>query len=97
MAAVKIFTGFYMPNAFTPGNDGINDVFRIPPATTLSLKEFAVYDRWGTKLFSTINKETGWDGTFNGKKQRPGVYVYYIRSIINGLEVFTKGSVVLVR
>jgi gliding motility-associated-like protein len=42
-----------MPNAFTPNGDGKNDVFRIPPGTSLQLKEFSIYDEWGTKVFST--------------------------------------------
>ena len=86
-----------MPNAFTPNNDGINDIYRIPPATTLTLKEFSIYDRWGTKLFSTRDVQAGWDGTFNGKRQNSGVYVYYLKSVINNKEISLKGSFHLVR
>jgi gliding motility-associated-like protein len=96
-AVIKIFTALYMPNAFTPDDDGVNDLFRIPPNTTLTLKEFSVYDRWGNRIFTTKNKKNGWDGTFNGKKQNAGVYIYYIKSVINNKEVFLKGVCVLVR
>ena len=94
---VKIFTHLFMPTAFTPNNDGINDIYRIPPATTLTLKEFSIYDRWGTKLFSTRDVQAGWDGTFNGKRQNSGVYVYYLKSVINNKEISLKGSFHLVR
>ena len=94
---IKIFTGLYMPNAFTPNDDGMNDLFRIPPMTNLTLKEFSVYDRWGNRIFTTKNQNKGWDGTFNGKKQNTGVYTYFIKSIINSKEVLLKGNFTLVR
>lgn len=96
-ATIKIFTGLYMPNAFTPNDDGMNDLFRIPPTNNLTLKEFSVYDRWGNRIFTTKNSNRGWDGTFNGKKQNAGVYTYFIRSIINSKEIFLKGNFTLVR
>ena len=97
VAVIKIFTDLYMPTAFTPNNDGVNDIYRIPPASTLTLKVFSVYDRWGTRMFSTKDVQAGWDGTYNGKKQNTGVYVYYLKSIINNREVSLKGSFLLVR
>ncbi len=96
-AVIKVFTDLFMPTAFTPNNDGINDIYRIPPSATLTLKEFSVYDRWGTKLFSTKDVQAGWDGSFNGKRQNSGVYVYYLKSVINNKEVSLKGSFLLVR
>ena len=96
-AAIKIFSGLYMPNAFTPNDDGMNDLFRIPPMTNLTLKEFSIYNRWGHRIFTTKNSNKGWDGTFHGKKQNAGVYTYFIRSIINSKEVLLKGNFTLVR
>ena len=95
-AVIKIATALYMPNAFTPNNDGVNDLFRIPPNTILDLKEFSIYDRWGSRIFTTRNKNIGWDGTLNGIKQSTAVYVYYIKCIINNKDIFLKGNFTLV-
>jgi hypothetical protein len=48
---IKIYKKLAMPNAFTPINDGKNDIFRIPQDVTFALREFAVFDRWGKKYF----------------------------------------------
>lgn len=94
---VKIAKPFYVPNAFTPNGDGKNDVFRIPPGISLKLKEFAIYDQWGTKVFSTENISKGWDGTFSGKKQAAGVYVYIIKATNEKGRIVLKGSFLLIR
>ncbi len=68
-----------VPNAFTPLNsDGVNDVFR--PFLSFLPKSyyFAVYNRWGNKVFETKNPLEGWDGKINGKYAREGVYVYFV-------------------
>jgi len=91
-----VFSPFYMPNAFTPNGDGKNDVFRIPPGSSLRLEEFSIYDRWGTRIFSTQNIDKGWDGTINGKQLPTGVFIYVIKGT-NGNSVFLKGSVTLIR
>ena len=63
--SVCVFEGFnfYMPNAFTPNNDGLNDVL-LPKGTgwIYANYKFEVYNRWGHKVFSTNNVNTGWDG-----------------------------------
>jgi gliding motility-associated-like protein len=97
LAVVKIYRALNMPGAFSPNGDGVNDVFRIPPGITMQLNQFAVYDRWGTKVFSTTNAGQGWDGTIAGRPQPAGVYIYFIvGSDLKG-PVNTKGTVVLVR
>ena len=97
IAIVKVFTQLYMPSAFTPNGDGLNDQFRIPLSSAVQLKEFSINDRWGTRVFITKNVQEGWDGTIRGKKQDTGVYVYYIRAMVNDKEIFLKGNVLLVR
>ena len=52
---VKVFTQLYMPSAFTPNDDGLNDQFRIPPSSAITLKEFSIYNRWGTLVLSLIH------------------------------------------
>jgi gliding motility-associated-like protein len=94
---VKIVKEFYMPNAFTPNGDGKNDVFRIPPAISVKLKEFSIYNQWGTKVFSTEDSSKGWDGTISGKKQAAGVYVYIINATNENGSVFLKGSFIMIR
>jgi len=53
-----------MSNSFTPNNDGLNDVFRIPNNVSLKLDDFLIYDRFGNKIFNTKDINRGWDGTF---------------------------------
>ena len=97
VAFVKVGRPIHMPNAFTPNGDGLNDLFRIPPGTSLQLQEFSIFDRWGNKIFSTQNISKGWDGTFNGTPSDAGTYVYMIRGTDEKGNVFVKGTVVLVR
>ena len=90
----------YVPNAFTPNNDGKNDYFK--PYYPLSLVTeifFAVYDRWGNIVFQTEDiKAKGWDGTYKGEKLTSDVYVYYLRArCLNGEEYSHKGNVTLLR
>lgn len=93
-----INTGDYikMPNAFTPNNDGSNDLFRVPARANIDLREFSIFDRWGNKVFSTADKGIGWNGTFNGKKQNSGVYIYFIKGKIDNKDIVVKGIFALV-
>ncbi|MEP7196192.1 MAG: PKD domain-containing protein [Saprospiraceae bacterium] len=69
----------YMPNAFTPNGDGLNETFG-PIGQINSLENFdlKIYDRWGSLLFESTDPLVGWNGrAFNLEKQlQPGVYVY---------------------
>ena len=86
------------PTAFTPNGDGINEVFRIPPGSAFQLKEFSIFDRWGNKVFATSDITKGWDGTFKGTPQDPGVYHYIVRLAYPDGKVETyKGDVTLLR
>jgi len=59
---------------------------------------FRVYNRWGQLLFSTSEANKGWDGTYDGKKQESGTYVYSIQAIdYNNKSYFKKGTFVLIR
>jgi len=68
----------HIPSAFTPNHDGLNDVFQ--PVIHGSVKEyqFTIFNRWGQKVFETKKYGMGWDGSFQGKPQPPGTYVYRI-------------------
>lgn len=94
----KIDPGLYVPNAFTPNGDGINDIFRPVPIGMKSLKYFKVYNRSGQLIFSTTIQNMGWDGTFKGKPQDSDVYVWIVEGIdYLGKALFQKGSVTLIR
>ncbi|MEO5649094.1 MAG: PKD domain-containing protein [Ginsengibacter sp.] len=94
----KVQPGLYVPNAFTPDGDGINDVFRPIPIGMRSLKYFRVYNRAGQLIFSSNVQNQGWDGTYKGSLQDPAVYVWIVEGIdYLGNTIFRKGSVTLIR
>ncbi|MEO7960521.1 MAG: PKD domain-containing protein, partial [Ginsengibacter sp.] len=72
----KVKPGLYVPNAFTPNGDGLNDVFRPVAIGMKSIKYFKIYDRRGKLIFSTTSQNRGWDGTFRGSPQDSQVYVW---------------------
>jgi gliding motility-associated-like protein len=94
---IKVYLKLFMPTAFTPNNDGINDIFRIPKSANLSLKEFSIYDRWGNKVFATSDIGKGWNGIYKGVTKESGVYVYYISGTDDKGSVSLKGTFVLIR
>ena len=94
---VKVLGKFNMPNSFTPNGDGKNDVFRIPPGTYFTLKNLSVFDRWGTKLFSTGDSGRGWDGRYQGHPSPAGTYVYIVSGSDGNGPLFFKGTVILIR
>ncbi|MEP6466103.1 MAG: T9SS type B sorting domain-containing protein [Parafilimonas sp.] len=88
----------FIPTAFTPNGDGVNDVFRPTVAGMKQFLYFRVYNRWGQLLFSTSEANKGWDGTYNGNRQASGTYVYSVQAIdYAGKPYFKKGTFVLIR
>lgn len=86
----------YIPSAFSPNNDGQNDVLKIYGNCITEL-EFAIYDRWGEKVFETNDPSLTWDGTFKGKLMDPAVFAYYFKAIVNGNKIQQNGSISIVR
>lgn len=68
---------FWIPNAFTPDDNNINNVFK-PIVIGVSDFSFDIYNRWGQKIFKSDDLNDGWDGMFNGKKCQQDVYVWII-------------------
>ncbi|MFM7814642.1 MAG: gliding motility-associated C-terminal domain-containing protein [Flavobacteriales bacterium] len=68
---------YFVPNCFTPDDDGINDDFK-PISTELKAWKFEVFTKWGELLFSSQNTQIGWDGTQYGLKCANGSYVWQI-------------------
>ena len=97
---VKVLEGpaYYIPNAFSPNGDGLNDVFRAIPAGMANTQYFKVMNRYGETVFETNQYLKGWDGTFKGKKQPVGVYVWIVKGQDkDGKIVEMKGTVMLVQ
>ena len=68
---------YFVPNAFTPNSDALNDVFNIN-TTKVNSFEMEIFDRWGESVYITKNVWKPWDGTFNGTALEQGVYAYKI-------------------
>jgi gliding motility-associated-like protein len=87
-----------IPSAFSPNGDGRNDVFRIINLKYQRIIEFKVFNRWGELVYDDINPTHGWDGTYKGVPQPPGVYYYLIRvATPGGIMRNYKGDVTLIR
>lgn len=93
----------YAPNAFTPNNDGTNDIFKVKyNYPVFEYYTFAIYNRWGERVFETNNPNAGWDGTKNGQDSPNGAYVWVLKykgleTITHGNEGVMKGSFTLLR
>ncbi len=90
---------FYVPNAFTPNDDGKNQNFA-PRGEGIRLATFQmhIYDRWGKQVFNTVDMEKGWNGKVGGKAPVEGVYSWLISFYdINRKFHAYKGSVVLIK
>ncbi len=96
----------FVPDAFTPNDDGHNDVFRIRSVlkSIVRVAEFAVVDRWGEILFQAKDFQIGdaqgsWDGVLkNGQKAASGVYVWYaVIDFVDGERITYKGDITLIR
>ncbi|HRO05516.1 MAG TPA: gliding motility-associated C-terminal domain-containing protein [Ferruginibacter sp.] len=87
----------YIPNAFTPNGDGLNDVMQVYGRTIESLK-FVVFNQWGEKIHESTNQSNVWDGKHRGKIQPSGVYIYVCEIILrDGTKQIKKGSINLIR
>ncbi len=89
----------YIPNTFTPNNDGLNDVFRIVNVKYDKLIDFTVYNRWGQLVYhNSLDVNAGWDGKYRGVNQDVGNYFYSITvSRPDGKPKTFKGEVMLIR
>jgi gliding motility-associated-like protein len=74
---VEPYYTFYIPDAFTPDDNGINEVW-IPQGTSIRNFNMTIYNRWDQELFYSASMDGGWDGTFMGKPVPQGVYIYSI-------------------
>lgn len=88
----------FIPNAFSPNGDAVNDVFYVRSKGLQSIDFLRVFDRWGNLIFESKDVNVGWDGTYKGKMLAPGTYVYYLQATCsNGQAIMTQGNVALIR
>lgn len=85
------------PTAFTPNNDGTNDVFK--PLHVYAFQDYhlSIFNRWGERIFETNDFKTGWNGTYKGIKADADTYVWYCNFTKAGKDGKLKGTVVLIR
>jgi gliding motility-associated-like protein len=73
------FEGAYVPTAFSPNNDGTNDILFVLAGKDIVEMSFTVFNRWGEVVFETDSPLNGWDGTFNGELVNSGVFAYMLK------------------
>jgi gliding motility-associated-like protein len=91
---------YYVPSAFSPNGDGLNDVFKITSLCHLRGFHMLIVNRWGEAIFDSYKVEQGWDGTLHGSPAEVGAYFYMIelyQSNPGGEKIFLKGDVTLIR
>ena len=94
----------YVPNAFSPNGDGVNEIVTVYSGGAVTeVVEFEIFDRWGEKVFARTgfmpnDEDAGWDGTFKGLRLNPGVFVYRARvRLLDNSELEFSGDITLVR
>jgi len=93
----------YLPNVFSPNDDGFNDYFFAQSRRPKLIRNFQVFSRWGTLVFQANNLTTndlisGWDGRFNGEKLNPDVFVYRLEvEFLDGEVLEFSGDVLLIK
>jgi gliding motility-associated-like protein len=97
---VKVYRGpeIYVPSAFTPDNDGLNDMLRAVPVGIKDFKYFKIFNRWGQAVFSTKDPSKGWDGKFNNAVQDGNSFVWIAEGTdATGKRIQRRGSVTVIR
>jgi gliding motility-associated-like protein len=95
---IRVYDGptYNIPTCFTPNGDGLNDLFRAIPVGMTNTEYFRVFNRAGKLVFETNRWMKGWDGTFQGRKQPVGTYVWIVKGKnTRGETIFEKGTVIL--
>jgi gliding motility-associated-like protein len=87
----------FVPNAFSPNGDGINDVLYVRSIYAEEVY-FVVFNRWGEKVFETNDITIGWNGIYKGRDADPGVFDYYLEvKCFNQVYFKKKGNITLIR
>lgn len=91
---VIVFKQLYVPNAFSPNRDGVNDVWNIPALDGAAV--VTIFNRWGQIIYQSNGYTKPWDGTYMGQPQPMGAYFYIIQPDVQKPEKLS-GSVMLIR
>ena len=95
---IKVYKDVFMPKAFTPNGDGVNDVYHVTALAGFKIVSFTIFNRYGAKIFSTTDAKIGWDGTTLGQPQETGEYIYYLEiKNPSGKKINRRGSILLLR
>jgi len=87
----------FIPNTFTPNNDGNNDFFLIY-GNTINSVNMRIYNQWGQMIFQSLDPSRGWDGTYRGQNQPTAVYIYNVEVMFkDGTTAIKKGTITLIR
>lgn len=98
VAVFKTGADIFVPTAFTPNGDGMNDLLKPICVGIRQMAYFRVYNRWGQLVFTTSRMDAGWDGRVNGTAQPTGGYVFMAEGTdFNGKTVYRKGTSILIR
>lgn len=90
--------GVFIPSAFTPNNDNLNETFGVVENSALQYFNLQIYSKWGQLIFSSNDVTTKWDGTFKGKSMPNGPYVWILNyTNIRGRKFYEQGTVMLIR
>lgn len=85
----------YLPNAFSPNDDGINDTFEPSFGECKPVSyEMKIFNRWGKMVFSTESFEEGWNGKINDKEAASDLYAYYIKLSYQTEDVGTETQII---
>jgi gliding motility-associated-like protein len=90
----------FIPTAFSPNNDGVNDLFRIKgvPKEQFDTYYLQIFNRWGQLVFISSNPEESWNGIFNGKPSETGNYYWSLYYKLSNLNYkILKGDIMLMR
>lgn len=90
-------SSLYIPNAFSPNGDGVNDVFKVR-INGLKNMLLEIYNRWGLKVFETTNINEGWNGTYKDQPAPLDTYGYYFTGeCVQGEKISSKGNVTILK
>ncbi|MBL7766388.1 MAG: gliding motility-associated C-terminal domain-containing protein [Chitinophagaceae bacterium] len=95
----KCFCPVFLPNAFTPNGDLLNDEFKLMNSDNIEMIKFAVYNRWGEEVFMSTSPIAAWDGHIKGQEAEMATYYYLIqyKCLYTGREYTMKGDITLLR
>ena len=97
MVYVNYREGIGIPTAFSPNNDGVNDILFVKGFGITSMN-LVIYNRYGEVVFESNDQSIGWDGTFKERDENPGVFTWVLQyNLSSGKKGKQKGNTTLIR